>query len=36
MYMILYICNVMFIVDLCDVWFHDYMMDRMTMGHHYQ
>jgi hypothetical protein len=21
-------CNVMFITNLCDVWFHDYMMDR--------
>jgi hypothetical protein len=33
--MILYIYNVMLIVNLCDVQFHDYMMDRMVVGHHY-
>jgi hypothetical protein len=36
MYMIIYICNVMFIADLCDVSFHDYMMDRLVVGHQYQ
>jgi hypothetical protein len=33
--MILYIYNVMPIADLCDVWFHNYMMDKMVVGHHY-
>jgi hypothetical protein len=36
MYMIFYICNVVLIVNLCDVQFYDYMMDKTVVGHHYQ
>jgi hypothetical protein len=29
-------CEFKIFLNLCDVWFHDYMMDRTMVGHHYQ